>query len=357
MNIAFFESITSYYVDMHNYLSDNLDFKIYYVYKNFLNHNSDNLSKSLHFIPTYLSPKSKNAFRFKELVSIIKSNSPKNIIAIEYSFLTLQLIFIKYLYGFDYKIIVRTDDSLDMLNHSLTFKHSLAKKIISPFVDDFILCDKSVYEYYQIKYSKGVYFPIVRDEQKMLSELAKAKSLGIEFVANYNLQQKKILIFVGRLIPVKNIETILKAINRIERDDFVFTIVGDGPLRNDLEHEAEKSSHRVIFTGNLTGQDLLAWYNIAHVLILPSWKEAFGAVVNEAMIANCFPIISEKVGSKGLVDDGVTGYIFNPHDDKSLAELIVKALDSIPFVKDNKSLMNMTFNDCANNIKRIIYEG
>ena len=353
-NIAFFESITSYYVDMHNYLHDRLNFKIYYVYENFLNHNSADLSEKLNFSPTYLSPKGKNTFRFKELVSIIRENSPQNVITIEYSLLTLQLILIKRLYRFNYKIIVRTDDSLDMLNNSLTIKHSLAKKIMSPIVDDFILCDKSVYEYYQKKLSKGAYFPILRDEQKMLEELENAKPLGLELITQKQLEKKKIVIFVGRLVPVKNIETIFKAINRIERDDFVLAIIGDGPLRDELECEAEKSSHRIVFTGNLTGVDLLAWYSIAHVLVLPSWKEAFGAVVNEAMIANCFPIISETVGSKGLIEDGKNGYIFNPHREDLLSELIIKALDSTPLIKDNTNLMNMTFADCANNIQQIV---
>lgn len=355
MNVAFFEAITSYYVDMHNYLHDELDFKIYYLYRDFLNHNSSDLSKSLNFKPSFLSPKGKNSFRIKELVSIIKKYSPNNIITIEYSILTLQLVLIKHLYRFDYKIIVRTDDSLDMLNHSLTLKHSIAKKIISPFVDDFILCDRSVYEHYQRKTGKGAYFPIVRNEQKMQAELNDTKSLGLELIAKNNLHNKKIIIFVGRLVPIKNISIILKAINLIERDDFILAIIGDGPLRDALESEARNSLHRVIFTGNLTGGDLLAWYNIGHILILPSWKEAFGAVVNEAMIANCFPIVSENVGSKGLIEDSNNGYIFNPHSEEMLSELIEKALDTTNISKGNKSLMNKSFIDYANNIKKIVY--
>lgn len=354
MNIAFFQSITSYYVDMHNYLHDKLNFRIYYIYKNFLNHNTEELSKSLNFKPGYLSQKSKNSFRFNELVKIIKENSPKNIITIEYSLLTLQLIIIKYLYRFDYKIIVRTDDSMDMLNHSLTLKHSLAKKIMSPFVDDFILCDKAVCNYYQTKMSKGAYFPIIRDEQKLLKDLDKAQSAGEELIIKNNLQNKKIIIFVGRLVPVKNIGAIFKAINRIDRDDFIVTIIGDGELREDLETEAKDSKHRIIFTGNLTGIDLLSWYKIAHALILPSWQEAFGAVVNEAMVANCIPIVSKRAGSINLIEDGKNGYIFDPNDDAALAKAIETVLETAETEKSKRNLMSITFDECANNIKNIV---
>lgn len=355
MNIAFFESITSYYVDMHNYLHDRLDFKIYYVYRDFLNHNTDSLCGNLNFIPNFLSSKGKNAYRLRELVTIIKEASPKCIITIEYSLLTLQIILIKYLYGFDYKIIVRTDDSIDMLKHSLTLKHLIARKTIAPLVDNFILCDKEVYEYYQTKNSKGIYFPIVRDERKMLQELEKSNGLGLKLIEQYNLETKKIILFVGRLVPVKNIDVIFKAINRIQRDDFVLVIIGDGDLREPLEQDARKSNHRIIFTGNLTGADLLAWYNIGHILILPSWKEAFGAVVNEAMIANCFPLVSETVGSKGLIEDGVNGAVFNPSKDDYLAKLIEEKLDMIPLKKEVKSLMLSSFDDFAGNIYRVLY--
>lgn len=354
MNIAFFESITSYYVDMHNYLHDNLNFKIYYIYKDFLNHNTEELSKSLNFNPCFLSSKGKNSFRFKELIRIIKDNRPKNVITVEYSLLTLQLIIIKFLYRYDYNIIVRTDDSIDMLKHSLTIKHKIAKSIMTPMVDNFILCDKKVFDYYQEKTSKGAYFPIIRDEQKLLKELDKSQEAGEQLIIKNNLQNKKIIIFVGRLVPVKNISAIFKAINRIERDDFIVTIIGDGELRKELETEAKDSKHRIIFTGNLTGIDLLSWYKIANILILPSWQEAFGAVVNEAMVAKCFPIVSERAGSKSLINNGVNGYIFNPNDDEDLVKAIEFSLEHVKLEKDNNSLMNITFSECANNIANIL---
>ena len=241
-----------------------------------------------------------------------------------------------------------------MLKHSLTIKHKIAKSIMTPMVDNFILCDKKVFDYYQEKTSKGAYFPIIRDEQKLLKELDKSQEAGEQLIIKNNLQNKKIIIFVGRLVPVKNISAIFKAINRIERDDFIVTIIGDGELRKELETEAKDSKHRIIFTGNLTGIDLLSWYKIANILILPSWQEAFGAVVNEAMVAICFPIVSERAGSKSLINNGVNGYIFNPNDDEDLVKAIEFSLEHVKLEKDNNSLMNITFSECANNIANIL---
>ena len=74
----------------------------------------------------------------------------------------------------------------------------------------------------------------------------------------------------------------------------------------------------VIFTGRLEGDELYSWYNVATSFILASYKEAFGAVTNEALLAGCWAVISNKAGSQCLVNPGVNGDIFNPMDVEEL---------------------------------------
>ena len=91
----------------------------------------------------------------------------------------------------------------------------------------------------------------------------------------------------------------------------VLVFVGDGVEQDTLQREAAGSA-RILFLGRLSGPDLMAWYNLADVLVLPSVQEAFGAVVNEALVAGCPVAVSERAGSAFLVKDGQNGAAFNP---------------------------------------------
>ena len=66
------------------------------------------------------------------------------------------------------------------------------------------------------------------------------------------------------------------------------------------------------------------WYNIADALVLASYQEAFGAVTNEALLAGCYALVSNKAGSACLVEEGVNGYTFSPMDVEELAQKMEK---------------------------------
>jgi glycosyltransferase involved in cell wall biosynthesis len=88
---------------------------------------------------------------------------------------------------------------------------------------------------------------------------------------------------------------------------------GDGPLRTDLEAEAHTLgiAHSVRFLGFMNQSNLPAVYRSSDVLVLPSEYEAFGLVVNEAMLCGCPVIVSDRVGARfDLVREGETGFIF-----------------------------------------------
>lgn len=76
------------------------------------------------------------------------------------------------------------------------------------------------------------------------------------------------------------------------------------------------------FTGWLEGERLAAWYNLADVFVLPSLVEPFGAVVNDALAAGCFCLVSGRCGSACLVRRGWNGELFDPEDERGLASLL-----------------------------------
>jgi glycosyltransferase involved in cell wall biosynthesis len=147
-------------------------------------------------------------------------------------------------------------------------------------------------------------------------------------------------LYVGRLVEIKNVKTTICAFSRLNQKENVLVVVGDGPEMTSLKQMAQNSEANVIFTGRLEGDDLYQWYNIANYFVLASYLEPFGAVTNEALLAGCWCLISNKAGSQCLIEDGKNGYTFYPTDIDDLANKMLLSLKkvnctNINILKDN----------------------
>ncbi len=232
--------------------------------------------------------------------------------------------------------------------------HRMLRKWIVPRLDDLILVEPKVTQWYQLHYRKGVYFPIIKKEEKARKEYEHALQLSNETIRQYHLIGKHIFLFVGRLVALKNVETIIKAFAQLPKDENVLVIVGDGPEREKLHAEAKNSQCNIIFTGRLEGEELNQWYNIATCFILASYQEPFGAVTNEALLAGCNALVSEKAGSACLIANGINGYIFNPRDANGLSvkmKAVNKQVSTVAFLeKLRSSKMLVHHTELHNNI-------
>ena len=140
------------------------------------------------------------------------------------------------------------------------------------------------------------------------------------------MQGKKVLLFVGRLVKIKNVAFAIEAFIKANIPNSVFVIVGDGPERKNLESLAQHSEN-IIFTGRLEGDELYAWYNIAQCFTLPSFQEPFGAVTNEALQGGCKVLISKVAGSSCLVEEGKNGYLIAPQKKDDYIKKLILMLD------------------------------
>ena len=116
------------------------------------------------------------------------------------------------------------------------------------------------------------------------------------------------ILFVGRLIPAKGVSMLFEAAACV-RQEFPLhvTIVGDGPLRADLEREVEQRqiAGMVEFTGDRPLSEVAKYMMSSHVFCLPSVRESGGAVLLEAE-ASALPIVAVNYGGPAeLVDDEV----------------------------------------------------
>jgi glycosyltransferase involved in cell wall biosynthesis len=138
---------------------------------------------------------------------------------------------------------------------------------------------------------------------------------------------------VARLEPEKGHQTIIEAWPNVLRHvpDAYLLIVGEGSRRDFLEQwaAAHKVAHRVVFTGRR--DDIPAVTAALDVAVLPSWREAQGLSILEAMALSRPVVASDVGGIPEMIEDGVTGLLV-PHDDPlALAAAVVRLLTDHAF--------------------------
>lgn len=124
-------------------------------------------------------------------------------------------------------------------------------------------------------------------------------------------------LFVGRLSEEKGITTLLKAWSLL-RGNMPLKVVGDGPLRSDVESAARNS--KVEHLGHISQKKVYALMTEASFLVFPSLcYETFGRVAMEAF-ATGTPVLASSIGAIGeITDHGRTGLHFRPGDPSDLA--------------------------------------
>ncbi len=147
----------------------------------------------------------------------------------------------------------------------------------------------------------------------------------------YNIPwDKKIVLFVGRLVYEKGAHILVESIPRILRvvDDVFFVFVGTGPMEEYLIKRTDELGvkNRTVFTGFVSDDELHALYNAAYVAVFPSLYEPFGIVALEAMSIGKPVIVSNTGGLSEIVEHGKNGLKVPPGDIEALANAIIELL-------------------------------
>ncbi len=142
--------------------------------------------------------------------------------------------------------------------------------------------------------------------------------------SRYGLQpNEKLVLCVGRLVPQKGIEYLIRAAPLIHSryPEAKLLIVGDGWQRDQLERLAQSVGYRwkITFTGFLPDQEVIALMNSADVLVVPSIYEPFGIVALEGMAAGV-PVVASQIGGLAeVINHDHTGVFVYPRSPKSIA--------------------------------------
>lgn len=282
--LVFHPTIAPYRVDLFNDLSQVFNAKIC------LAHSFDDfkdyaaIERTLTFKPDYLKTPKGDKYHAKasEILRVLRSYHADIVITGEFGVNTIISLLYRWICRRKYKVISICDDSYDMIanNNDFSLRHRIIRRIIVPFLDNLILVEPKVVDWYQNHYHKGVWFPIIRDDDKARKNYERLLSESQKLVDEYHLWGKHVFLFVGRLVALKNVKTIISAFKKMNDNNSVLVIIGSGEEEENLHVEAQGMSN-VIFTGRLEDDELYKWYNVATAFILASYQEPFGAVTNE----------------------------------------------------------------------------
>jgi glycosyltransferase involved in cell wall biosynthesis len=147
-------------------------------------------------------------------------------------------------------------------------------------------------------------------------------------------QQKKLLgfcsrliLFSGRLSREKGVFVLLEAFRQIasELPDTGLLLVGHGPEREAMEHFCQRMGmERVYFVGPQEHDRMPYYYALAEVLVLPSFSDPWGFVVNEAFACGVPAVVSLAAGvCEDLIVEGETGFAVEPGNVQELADKIL----------------------------------
>lgn len=348
--LVFHRIIAPYRIDFFNRLSEHFNIKVCLYQSNLNGQKFDykKIESKLQFVPQYILKKSLGIQR--GIFSNICSFSPDTILVSECDLSAVIAIIWRFITRAKYRIVSIVDDSYDMLvgNNQFSKLHALAEKFVLPRIDSIITVEPRVAAYFQKKYEKGIYFPIIADEIKSRKNYERILPLSEQIVNLYGLEGKKVLLFVGRLVEIKNVQMVIPAFKQLEDPNLRFVLVGSGDYEMRLK-ELAKGDDRIIFVGRKEDDELYAWYNVAQCFVLASYQEAFGAVTNEALLGGCWSLISEKAGSQCLIENGINGNTFCPNDSQKFLSLLEDAfLKQAPLrlpLALRPNLMKVTFEE------------
>ena len=190
----------------------------------------------------------------------------------------------------------------------------------------FVVPGKSAAEYllsHGIK--RGTIFTALNavDNDLFAKEAAAARAEANQLRTELALPERYFL-FAGRLVREKGVFELLSAYSMLHpevRKQIALVFAGDGPCRGELEIRSASISPGLIkFVGFTQREQLAAYYALAEMLILPTYSDTWGLVVNEAMACGLPVVVSRLAGCvPDLVMEDWNGRVVEPRDVRSLS--------------------------------------
>lgn len=221
------------------------------------------------------------------------------------------------------------------------WKHWLKKIYLNRYfskIDYFLTvgdANESYYQQYGVDRKKFIrmHFPI--NVKEFEAAYNRRVELGAAVRAKYNIKEDEfVMSVVGKVIKDKNQDDIIRALQLIDGSERKITvlIVGSGDKENEWSELAKGiATHRIVFAGFISPQELPAYYAASDLYIHPSSADAHSLAISEAIFMGLPCLISDRCGSFGPTDDvqpGVNGWVYPFSQLTELSAAIKKAGNS-----------------------------
>jgi glycosyltransferase involved in cell wall biosynthesis len=147
-------------------------------------------------------------------------------------------------------------------------------------------------------------------------------------------EKKNYIVTLGRLSKEKGHIYLIEAFAKINRPDWTLHIVGDGPMRSELENLAKNMEieNKVIFHGHTKDFSLI--FSESKIFVLPSLSEGFPNALIEAMSVPLACISSNCIAGPGdIISHGENGLLVEPANVGALTAALIELIDDKPFRK------------------------
>ena len=149
------------------------------------------------------------------------------------------------------------------------------------------------------------------------------------------LNGDRIILFVGRIVPLKGVDNLLKAMTYLDRDQRLKLVVIGGDEHSEAEMQRLRNlsqdfkiDQSVTFLGLVRQEMLPFFYSAADLCVVPSYYESFGLVVLESLACGT-PVVAARVGgAESIIQDGETGYVVADNSPSALADKIARLLST-----------------------------
>jgi glycosyltransferase involved in cell wall biosynthesis len=144
-------------------------------------------------------------------------------------------------------------------------------------------------------------------------------------------ENKPLLLFVGRLVKEKDLDDLIAAdaLLKTKGYNYKLAIVGDGPMREELEYRLPDAH----IPGYQHGRDLSRWYATADMFVFPSTTETFGNVILESFASGTPAVGVRKGGVADIINHGKDGLIADAKSPGDFGSQIARLLDSPEILK------------------------
>ena len=210
------------------------------------------------------------------------------------------------------KLIISEHSAHDFVG----LKWRVLRRIFYPFASALTVLNKSDFNYYSFVKNKAIiYNPSI-------------------FKPSFGGQKEKLIIFVGRLEPVKGCDIFLRALALLKLDDFKLLVLGAGSQKKSLQSLSEKLGLKNLeFLGAVS--DIQNYYKKAKIIVSSSRFEGLGNALIESAFFDCIRVATPTAGALELLEDGKNGFISSDFSEQALAKAILKALNADESVLEN----------------------